>query len=227
MNKNVQNKRAYILTIVILTIIVIMIIFFYLIYKKEKDYVTSYNESHNNTYNQDIRCPKINVNIDGIDSINEEINEYCEYYSDDTSKYIDYNYNVKDNILSVIIKLVDKNLQNVNTKFLSYNIDLKSKVVISNEDLLKKYGYSEENVESSINNRMLDLYNYETNEGYIEKNECDYECYLSIRMIEPLIDNVELYLSDNGLVVYKSFNIYSEYEDHVIFEKEDFIFKLK
>jgi hypothetical protein len=76
------------------------------------------------------------------------------------------------------------------------------------DDLLKK-----------VNKRVNVYYTEEGQEGYFEKNECDYECYLSyMRGIDILVDNISLIVEDNKLVAYINLNIDSFSDDEEYFE---------
>jgi hypothetical protein len=165
------------------------------------------------------------VNIDGSlgKSVNEDIDSYLYDYSDLDKIMVSYEYNINGRILSLVIKIVNYDVKNVpKVIFKTYNINLDDKVLLSDEDLLNIYNISNGDVDSIIENQFLKWYKDVQKKGYINEEECDYECFLKYREVDDYMDGIAYYIDGGKLVVYKPFVFYSIFGEENYFKEDDF-----
>ena len=62
--------------------------------------------------------------------------------------------------------------------------------------------------------------------GYIEEMECDYTCYLGYRGVTDYLEDINYYIKDGKLVVYKPFIYSSIFGEEEYFTEDSFIFEL-
>ncbi len=143
----------------------------------EKDIVyTKYNFKINNYNNaKESNIPQINLKSDLIDEINNEIvsvimknmntesfkNEY-EYASDDNNIYsVDYEYNMNNNILSLVVKYYELTEGDPNEGgyyYMIYNIDMEKNIKLLNSDIINENGYDCKQVYDEIKNQIGKYY---------------------------------------------------------------------
>ncbi len=123
-------------------------------------------------------------------------------------------------IYSILVVMEDSDEDIKSNNYLSYNINIKTKKVMNNEEVANSFGYSLDDIFKAINKRLEDLYQDEIKEGFVEKNECDFECYKSYyRGIENIEDIYSLYVKDNKLYIYVSIKVISAASDEDYFKK--------
>lgn len=194
-----------------------------------KEYVYTTDTSSSNLSPEVSQLPVINLDTDEIVNINSTIsNKYNEIIKTNGNSFT-YGYSVTDDILSIIIKVSDlKNTYKINeVSFISYNINVKSGKIISDDEMLKKFSITKNDIESIIKSRFEKFYKEETEQGYIEAGECNYECYLNIRGVTSYIDDIHLFVQSGSLYVYKSFELRSIYEDESYFSSDPYSFIIK
>lgn len=175
------------------------------------------------------KVPNINLNdVDGIDEINKEIlNDYNEVINSGTNSNVSYKYYEDEKILSILITYVMYNTydEQYYNSFKSYNIDLINKKVLTDEEVLKMYGYSKDDLINALNKKMEKYYREEIEQGYFYEDELSYHGYLSFaRNISNLTDDVALHIKDGKLVAYRGFALNSDYEDYTYFKEDAFEF---
>lgn len=191
-----------------------------LLYDKSKDIV--YSVQDDDIIETD-KLPRININNNVMNKINEEIvNSYYDYSAMTTNWYT-YEYNVSGSILSIIIKSSQKynDAEYYDVKYKSYNINLKTMKVLTDEEIFKKFNIKEEKVEYFIAYKFLNYYNDLVDKKYFTEKECDFNCFLESKNVVDYMSDNNYYIRDNHLEVYKAFNIYSEYKEEDYFLKEN------
>lgn len=197
---------------------------------KENDYVYTLQSSKGEN-NQKSELPVINLNFENVTKYNDDIrNFYYEIIKDEKNQFT-YTFTVKDHILFVLLRTdffaIDNN--SVETRFTSFNISLQTGELLQNDEVLDHYGYTEENVEKTIETSMKNYYEEARKKGYIDPNECKFSCYLVNHDINEknLAGGVSLYIQDEKLVIYRGFTVDTVLGDQKLFEKEDFMFEIK
>lgn len=177
-----MNKKTIIIVVVVLSILILLV----------------FKQSQKNKIN--------NFEIKG--EYVEEINQYLDTLEKNLN---DQNLNFKSEksknytIYSMLITIEGNELSK---SFLSYNIDLNTKKSLNNQEVASEFGYTLDDIYEKINQRLLEYYNEEVKEGYVNSTEYDFENYkLSYRNIEDIESSYVLYVSDNRLNIYISFDI--------------------
>ena len=168
--------------------------------------------------------PIINIEGENIDKLNKDIEEFVDKYYSDATSLISYTYDVSDKILSLVVKVAyfDKVYY---PDFRTYNINLSDLSVLSDEDLLNKFNLTEEDVSNKIEEKFKYFYNDALNKDYYG-GECDYNCFLYFRGDKDYLDDIHYYIKDNKLYVYKTFNVYSVYNEENYFTEDDFLIEV-
>ena len=77
---------------------------------------------------------------------------------------------------------------------------------------------------NTFKNKYLD----EVKKDIISSSKCDYNnCYLKLREVSDLLSGVNYYIENDSLVVYRSFQTYSIYDEQDYFTRADFRFLIK
>lgn len=228
--KKTNNKPIILL---LLSILLIIFIIFYVIVKT---YYSNYNYLKEDKreyivytrYNQNnIEVPYINVKSNNIQSINNEIVNYCNKYSHIENIQISYEYDISGKYLSLIINILNEDAEyGPEVKFKTYTIDLKSKKIIKDKELLEMFNVSLDTVSEKIKGQLEEYYNDEVREGYLEKEECNYECFLKYRDINNYLDDIEYAIKGGKLVVFKPFKFKSIYGEEEFFNDSHFEFAI-
>lgn len=229
MNEKFKNKKGYLIAICIIFIIFLLIILGYFVYQIV-DKKISYNKLVVDSIVTEKKdnMPYINIDSKDVKKINNEIEELYNTFLFYKNNTFNYEYQINDNILSIVIKLVDNNSEYDIPYYsiITYNINLKTQKNIDNNYLLNKFKITEEEVKEKIATQILSYYNDEVDLGYIPNQECDYDFYLVIHNINDF-DYDGLYVKNGNLVAYKSFQINSLYDDESYFNDGAFEFDLK
>lgn len=143
--------------------------------------------------------PQINIVNDSISNLNKEImNVYYNLVALDGSSYR-YSYFIYDNILSLLIitnSFDDSEFGNI--KYYSYNIDMNSFKVLSNNDLLDEIGISYDLVSDMIDNKVQNFYNIDS-----LKNEMTFNNYKTYILSDY---DYRFAIIDNTLYMYHLIN---------------------
>lgn len=226
-----DKKLAIVLGIVVLLLIILKVVSTTIDNKyedkkvnKDKAYVyTKYNSTFNNSY-----VPYINIK--GAEKINEELYENSKAYltSNDKNKSVTYRYNQNKNILSLVMTYRDNVNDELTYTFKTYVFDLNNTPkLLSDDEILKLYGVTKEDVSKEIAKQLKQKYDKEVNKGYFNKTECNFSCYLGLRDIVNPVDEAKYYIENSHLVVYRTFNAYSIYNEERFFTRNDFKFIIK
>ena len=171
--------------------------------------------------------PYLNIKDSYAKTINEDIDYFVSDYVDNNKVILSYEYNINGNILSLVIKVVDYGEKNVpKSYFRTYNVDLDNKELLYDDQLLANYGVTSLDVSNIIENQFRNWYKDVTKEGYVEEEECDYECFLKYKEVEDYLDEVSYYIEKGNLIAYKPFVFYSIFGEEKYFKEDDFKFMI-
>ena len=107
--------------------------------------------------------------------------------------------------------------------FKSYNINLKTLELYSNDQLMNLFGINDySDVESVIASTFENYYDDIVNKGYYHREECDYDCFLLYRGIEDYLSDISYYVRDGNLIVFKPFQPYSIFGEEEYFTDKSF-----
>lgn len=193
----------------------------------KKEYIYTYKE------NQRSRSyiPQINIFSKDASKVNKEIiEESKEYLNSNTPDIsVSYKYNQYKNILSVVMtyKILNTNKE-LEFFFKTYVFDLKQDgKLLSDVEILNMYDITTVGIDNLIKKKLLEIYNDEVNKGIINKNECNYKCFLDLRGSEDFSKRAKYYIENGHLVVYRAFNVYSKYKEQKYFTRDHFKFIIK
>lgn len=145
---------------------------------------------------------------DYLDTLEKSLNDKKINYTSQISK------NSKIDSLIVKIEQPSENDEYIIPYFVSYNIDHKTNQVLTKEEVANYYGYQISDIINTINERLKTYYEEEITLGYVDPNECSFEGYKSFyRNIDDVEAIYELYVKNNKLYIYMSFDINSTSED--------------
>ncbi|MBQ6497376.1 MAG: hypothetical protein IJI58_01520 [Bacilli bacterium] len=171
--------------------------------------------------------PDINIKSNTIDQVNADIDNYVANYLNTDKALVTYEYSINGIILSVVIKVMDYQKEYApEIDFKTYNINLDTKEVISDQSLLELFQIDEVKVGSILEAYFKNYYAELVKEKYYEPSECDYQCFLGYRGINNYTDNVHYYVKEGNLIAYKPFVFYSIFNDEEYFKAEHFEFLL-
>lgn len=229
------NKKLLIALIIVLILYVILLVVknkndqTYTNYKDDesKEYVyTKYESSKNNA-----KVPYINLLTEDAKKVNQEIlNLTTEYLkSTNKNKTVTYRYNQNKNILSVVLSFRDINeYDQLKYSYKTYVFDLKkSAKLLTDNEIIDKFDITYAEVNEIMAKTMKEKYVDEVKKGFIEKNECNYSCFLENRNINNYIDQANYYIENAHLMVYRAFEVYSIYGEEEYFTRNDFKFLIK
>lgn len=184
----------------------------YLKVDKSLNLVYTVSEKNVNNYMQ--FKPYVNLKGELGSVINQNIDEYFNAFSDGYFN-ITYDTDLNGKILSLIIKVEDYGI-NLNSSsvlyFRSYNIDLDSLELLSSEKILSYFDLNQKDAEKLLNEKIGNYYSKLLNDGKINY-ECNYSCFLKERDFSDGINDVEYYVKDGKLVLFKPY-IYVAYDGY-------------
>lgn len=216
---------------------ILLVMFFYQNYfhlskvNKNKDYIYTARQDVN--YSQDdvySKMPKINLEGKKFAAINKRIEE--NYLSVVSQKEYDYEYefNKSKNILSLKISYSYLEADKLNPKryFKTYNINLNDGHLYTNRELLDKYHITEKKLNSYLEYKFKSYYHELIKYKYFTKEQCNYDCYLKNRGItNNYLEDINLYVKDGSLTLYKFFYTYSSFEEEGYFSNPTYRFIIK
>ncbi len=230
-NKNHDKQKLIILIILCILLIIGIIVYkIYINYSKDFNYLKEDKNDYlvYTRYNQNQKTvPYINIKSNDIKDLNEEIVEYCNQYVNIDSLLINYEYNINGNYLSVVIKVIDQSKEIPSIGFKTYNINIKNRKVVTDEELLNYFKVDKDQVYKSIENKFKEMYKEEVDKGYIMENICNYDCYLRFHDIDDYTSNISYLIKNGKLTVYKPFNYSSIFGEEDFFTEESFQITIK
>lgn len=230
-NKMANSKKILIAIITAVVLIVLIILFAvfrnngysYEVIKEDdsKDLVYTIKSTENDIFH--IYIPYVNIKDSSIKEINEDINSYVDDYMDKEMVILSYEYNVNGKVLSLAIKTVDYDNEDYPlVYFKTYNINLETKKLVSDSEMLDAFDINANDVNSAIEKQFKNWYNDLVKEEYFSKSTCDYDCFLEYRGVENYMDEIAYYIDNGKLIVFKPFSFYSIYKEEEYFKEDDF-----
>lgn len=224
-----RSKAVKLLILCLFTIIAIICTQIYKNYMKNYNYMKVDKGEHivYTRYNQNNKeVPYINIDSSDIKSLNESIVEFCNNYINTEDIKLKYEYSINGNYLSLVIKIINDKEYPSKMIFKTFNVNLKNRTALSDEDLMNYFNINQDIVNARIHNRFLEMYKDEVAQGYIVEGECDYTCYLGYRGVDDYLTDLNYYIKDGKLVVFKPFVYSSIFGEEEYFTEDSFIFEL-
>lgn len=217
------NKNNIIILISLIVFFIVIIIFFVMgkinsidlnNKKKDKSKDIVYTIYSSDKYEQSI--PYINIDGEMIDNINKNIRDNTSNYIDKDTCAIYYDYNVSNDILSLIVMIF-----NYDIRFISYNINLNDNSYIDVDELLDSYNIDLDEVNNRLDNSLLDSYN-----KHNIKN-CDFNCFKKRRGVDLIDSSLYAFYVENGnLYVYIPIASDSSFGEGLYLDKLDYRFNI-
>lgn len=232
--KPTKNQNIITIIVAVASIILLLIYFRYknstIDYKNlkldEDKYLvyTKYNDT-SSKYTKEI--PFINMKSEVIKEVNKDIKIFSNNFIDLENSALSYEYDINGIILSVVLKAVNNETEYApEVYFRTYNINLETQEVLADVALLNYFDITEDVVEEKIKNRFEELYANIVDEGYFEIEECNYKCFMKWRNVESYLEDVNYYVKDGKLIVFKPFIFYSIFGEENYFKDSDFEFEI-
>jgi len=226
------NKKLFIAMVVVLvlaiaaTIVKKIYVNRYDKYKinKKQDFIYTRREYKNSNSS----IPYVNINTSFAKDLNKQIENLADSYRDSNTpnNSMSYRFNINANIVSLVVIFKSINEEDeLEFDFVTYVFDLDNKAkALDDEEILSKYNLTEDDISKELKKQMKKKYDYEIEEEILP-DTCDFEeCFLSLRNIENYLDNVNYFIENDELVVYRSYKVYSEYNEEDIYSRDDFKF---
>lgn len=228
MKKRRNLIKSYILFVVVF-IIILLTYGIYLLSNKNDTKSLLINKSYNiiyTSYEDKVNEKQVPaVNIKGISKeINTNINNFVSPYIDKKTNRIYYLNEINGNILSLLIVIENYEKEGpADYKYLSYNINLKELKVLSNQDIYKLFGISDEYLLRMFYDKFKIYYEDSINKGIVKAN-ISYDNYLKSHEITNFINESYYYISNSKLHVYLDYNEWTsdETENYYVSIGHDF-----
>lgn len=189
----------------------------YLVYTKYSNMNTKYTKE----------VPYVNLKADVFKEVNADIINFCENYIKAEKSIITYEYDVNGIILSLVVKVINNDTTFApEPYFRTYNINLETQEVISDEVLLQFFQVNKSTIENKIKRKLQTYYGEIIEEKYYSSNECSYECFLKYRGIDKYLDYVSYYVRDGELIAFKTFIAHSIFGEEEYFNDKSFEFEI-
>lgn len=238
MFKNLDDDTKKRLLITIGIICIILLIVYYIVSSRSVGYAKLKEDRSKNivyTVSEKVdgslftkKIPYLNLNFDTAKEINKEVDEYISTLKDEEEATISYDYAISGQVLSYLIEMVDYSDESgPKPYFKSYNINLKTKKLVSDQELLSLFGYESSDVEKSISKGFNKYYDDLVKKEYYDEEECDYDCFLGYRGVEDYLDDVVFFVKEGKLYAVRPFNFYSIIGEEEYFKGKHFRFLVK
>lgn len=184
--------------IIILGIVIIIPIIFIGLYYMFRNPVETKGEKNGS------KLPYINISGKDTDAINKYLEDLYKNYSNNKKSKLTYKTEKYKNIISLLVSIDEYNNETNETirKYLGFNVK-EDGTFIDKEEMAELFGYSLEEIVDKVDKKLKDYYQDEIIEGYIDSNECSYNCYLSYaRGINNILNEISLVIENGKLAVY-------------------------
>ena len=183
---------------------------------------TSYYDDRNEYIKE---VPYINIKGEQITEVNNQIEAFSTKYTNLSRAIITYDYSITGQILSVIIKAINYETNYASeAEFISYNINLKTQQVYTNQEILDLYNINAGYVSDRIKNQLQQYHKDIIKEKYYSLQQCNFTCFLKWRNIEDYSKGIACYISAGKLYVYKPFVFASIFGEEEYFKDKHFVF---
>lgn len=184
-------------------------------------YISYYDDR--NEYIKEV--PYINIKGEQITEVNNQIETFSTKYTNLSRAIITYDYSITGQILSVIIKAINYETNYASeAEFISYNINLKTQQVYTNQEILDLYNINAGYVSDRIKNQLQQYHKDIIKEKYYSLQQCNFTCFLKWRNIEDYSKGIAYYISAGKLYVYKPFVFASIFGEEEYFKDKHFVF---
>lgn len=232
--KKMSKDTKFILMVSISVFIVICMIFF-IIQNRKNDNYNNIKEDKNNylvytKYEKKYKIysmyvPYVNIDSEVAKSVNEDIDLFVSEFVSSKRAMISYDYDINGIILSLVVKIVDYDTKYApQPYFRTYNINLNTLDLLSDEALLNYFNVTDSDVETAIEKQFNYYYDKIVEKGYYNEKECNYKCFLKYREVDNYLDRINYYIDDGNLIVYKPFVFYSVFGEEEYFKDKHFKF---
>lgn len=195
--------------------------------KADKKHFIIYSKYEKTNTSYPIYVPYVNIKGEAFKQVNSDIDLFLGDFIRAKRCTVLYEYDINGVILSLVVKVVDSNTEYApRAYFRSYNINLSTLEVISDEALLDFFQIDLTSVESLITNQFKHFYQDLVEEQYYQYDECTYDCFLNQRGVDNYMDDVVYYVKNGDLIAYKPFTFHSIFGEEEYFKDENFEFML-
>lgn len=238
--KTMHSFRSFGWKKVLVWVGVVLLVFLLIGYYLYKNYYSNYNYikqdtsqylvytidtsvNHQGMHNE---IPYINIDSEDANKVNQTIQNYANSFLENDNNLMVYDSQVNGEVLSLLLRMSDYSAgySFPDVEFYTYNFNLNTQSLMSNEQILDLFDVTEEDVEKKIETQFHDFYEEEVYKGYLVEQECDYECFLGWRGVEEYMDYVYYYIENGKLIAYRPFTIYSVYGEENFFTEDDYAF---
>lgn len=171
------------------------------------------------------------ITIDSVDTeeVNKEIKKTYEEVITSNKASFNYQYSINSNYFSLvtIAMVTDKETDYTYPIFKTYNFSLSTNRLVSDEELLKKFNKTNSSVATTLERQMKKYYQGELDKYYLDKDECDYNCFLERRNINSYDEDNYLYVENNKLKFFHSFMIFSNIGEEEFYKNEKFLYEVE
>lgn len=187
---------------------------------------TKYDIVYDKITTEKDKVPYINMNNEVSKEINQEIDFIYENYLLFSPDGFSYKYNISGSILSIIITayVVHPESSHYDIIYKSYNIDLKTSKLLTNNEILKRFKITEEKMKYFLNNKFYNYYKDLYNNGYFTEEQCSFKEFLESKNVDNLMDDNYFYINNNHLELYKYFNVFTDFHEENYFTEDNFHF---
>lgn len=201
----------------------------------DKDYIYTLKKVKNeNSESETViydKIPSINLAGGKYQQINNEIlNQYNELVKSNNYIYYGYQFNQSKNILSLVVQYTYYPVQTVYPiiHFDTYNIDLESGKILTDQELLKIYHVSKKQLKVYMEAKFKKFYTDIVSSGYYTKKQCDYDCFLKNRgLSKNYLENISFYVEAGKLTLFKYYYRDSVYHEIEFFTDDSYQFLIK
>lgn len=200
---------------------------YYFRYKNVASYENLLKNSNYDIVYQIDNVPVINIAGTSIDDINLKINEDYQLYVNQLDGTVEYEYNVSEDCLSILL-IVRRIIDGMTfLEYKSYNVDLYTLNELSYQEILDKFEITQDDLKFYLQNKLFNYYEDLLNKKMLDKKKCDFNCFIYECNIEGFDNTNTLYINKNHLVVYNYFNVYNDFDYSSYFTEDSFRFNVK
>lgn len=162
------------------------------------------------------KSPSIDLMGKDISTINNKIKEMYDFSLLSSENTFDYQHAKGEDLFSFVAinSYYEDDATKPTYRLETFNIDLSTGTLLSKEKLYEKYQITDELISNVIEDTMKFYYEDEIKEGYLT-DKCDYDCFLTLRGVDKnnYSENAKIYIGEDTVFVYKTFDIVSSYAD--------------
>lgn len=171
------------------------------------------------------------VTIKGSDtaSVNQEIKEDYNRAVSSKNGSFNYHYNINKKYFSLVTVtlMADNSTGYTYPVFKTYNFSLATNKLVTDDELLADYNKTYQDVTASFKKVMKNYYQGEIDKYYLNKDECDYNCFLRRRQIDSYDEDNYLYVENNKLKFFHSFMIFSNLGEEKFYKDITFLYTVE